>query len=193
MSERRVAIYGGSFDPPHIGHVLASTYVLTSQPVDEIWWIPVFNHAFDSKAGITPFEDRIAMCERAIHLLGPRAVVQTVERELGGVNRSIDTVRHLMRKYPNSSFRLVIGTDVLPERHLWKNFDELCELAPPIVLGRKSYPCPEGWEASPPLPNINSREIRSKLKRGQSTVGLLPNGVEHYIRKHSLYGVGKKS
>ena len=190
MNQRRIALYGGSFDPPHVAHVLASTYVLTAQPVDEIWWIPVFRHAFDSKSGMTPFEDRIAMCERATQLLGPRAVVLAVERELGGVSRTIDTIRHLMREYPDCSFRWVVGTDVLPERHLWKDFDGICELAPLIVLGRRGYPTPEGWQASPPLPNVNSREIRSRLRRGQPVEGLIPNSVEQYIQERELYRGG---
>ena len=188
MSTRRIAIYGGSFDPPHVAHVLASTYVLTTQPIDEVWWIPVYQHAFDSKSELTPFEDRIAMCEHATELLGPRAVVLPVERDLGGVSRTVDTIRHLMREHPDCEFRLVIGTDVLPETHLWKDFDQICELAPPIILGRRGYPAPDGTEVSPPLPNINSGDIRKRLRRNQTVDGLLPNGVRRYIRARQLYG-----
>jgi len=191
MSARRIALYGGSFDPPHVAHVLASTYVLTTQPIDEIWWIPVYQHAFDSKSGMTPFEDRIVMCERATELLGPRAVVLPIERELGGVSRTIDTTRHLIRQHPDCEFRLVIGTDVLPETHLWKDFDRLCELAPPIILGRRGYPAPKEMQVSPPLPNINSGDIRNKIRRNQSIDGLLPNAVTRYIHAHQLYGAAK--
>lgn len=190
---RRIALYGGTFDPPHVAHVLASTYVLTTQPIDEIWWIPVFNHAFSSKAEIAPFEERIALCERATHLLGPRAQVIPIERELGGINRSIDTTRHLMKTYPDCSFRLVIGTDILAETHLWKDFELLAELAPPIVLGRRGYPAPKSMRVSPALPNINSSEIRSRLRRGVSASDLLPTSVEQYILEHGLYGAKRSS
>ena len=127
------------------------------------------------------------MCHLAIGEMGPQVRISEVERELGGVNRTIDTVEHLQHTFPHLGFRIVIGTDVLQERHLWKEFDRLVELAPPIVLGRTDYPCPDGFEASPPFPNMNSTSIRNSLQEGRELKGQVPLEVEKYIREKNLY------
>ena len=168
-------------------HIQATRYVLQAVSIDEVWWVPVWSHAFDSKSAQTPYPHRLEMCRRAIQELGPRVRISEVERELGGTNRSIDTVEYLQKTLPNMDFRMVIGTDVLHERHLWKEFDRLIELAPPILLGREDYPCPEGFEASPPFPNVSSTAIRNAIKAGDSPVDAIPLAVEHYIRSEGLY------
>ena len=187
MKRQTVALYGGSFDPPHMVHLLATTYVLHALPVEEVWWIPVWKHAFESKSDLTPYSQRLEMCHLAIGEMGPQVKISEVERDMGGVNRTIDTVEHLQHTFPHLGFRIVIGTDVLQERHLWKEFDRLLELAPPIVLGRADYPCPSGFEASPPFPNINSTSIRNSLQEGQELKGQVPLEVEKYIRAKNLY------
>ncbi len=184
---RTIALFGGTFDPPHVCHVLASTYVLTCQDVDEIWWIPVFSHAFDSKSSISPFDERVLLCEKAIDILGPRAKVTTVEKEMGGTSRTIDTVRHLQTQYPDEHFRLVIGADILAESHLWKDFETLVKLAPPIVLGREGYQGTDAFEAGPELPNVNSGEIRSLVQKGEPFAHLVPRPVYNYIQENGLY------
>ena len=70
----RVALFGGSFNPPHVAHQLAALYVLETAPVDELWFVPAFEHAFGKP--LAPFDDRLAMCELAAAALGPRVARQ---------------------------------------------------------------------------------------------------------------------
>jgi nicotinic acid mononucleotide adenylyltransferase len=76
----RVALFGGSFNPPHAAHQLVALYVLETQPVDELWFVPTYAHPFGKQ--LATYEHRIAMCELAAAALGPRARVSQVEAEL---------------------------------------------------------------------------------------------------------------
>src|SRR6185436_15273951 len=102
----RVALYGGSFNPPHVAHQLAALYVLETQPVDELWFVPCFKHPFEK--ALEPFEDRLEMCRRAVAPLGPRARVSDVEGRLGGESKTLRTVNELLRQSPGLELHLVV-------------------------------------------------------------------------------------
>src|SRR2546430_4459271 len=90
-----IALFGGSFDPPHVGHLLAATYVLATEPVGELWLVPVHQHPFGKKLA-APFEHRVELCEALIADAGlRRARVSRVEAELGGEGRTVDLLEHL--------------------------------------------------------------------------------------------------
>ena len=91
----RVAIFGGSFNPPHAAHQLVALYVLETQPIDELWLVPVFAHPFNKQ--LAGFDDRVAMCELAVAALGARAKVSRAEAELAArpgfvASRTLDLV-----------------------------------------------------------------------------------------------------
>lgn len=182
---KTLAFFGGSFNPPHIAHVLASTFVLAMEEVDELWIVPCFRHPFSKS--LAPFEDRLAMCRMAFSWL-PRVRVSTIERELGGESRTIRTIRHLRGELPDWRLRLVIGTDIMSEAPRWSAFDELRQLAPPIVLARR------GWEAEGAservFPEISSTQIREALGRGDEAFAaswLTPPVLRHALER-DLYG-----
>jgi nicotinate-nucleotide adenylyltransferase len=180
----RVALFGGSFNPPHVAHLMAMLLVLETQPVDELWMIPTFRHAFGKE--LAPFEDRLEMCRRAARPLGPRVRISEVERDLGQAqSRSYDTVVELGRRHPGASFRLVVGEDILAERHAWHRWDDLAALAPPIVLGRAGRG--DGSAGRVALPAVSSTEARARVARGQSAVPLVPRAVMDYIAERGLY------
>lgn len=183
----RVALYGGSFNPPHVCHVMTVAYVLATAPVDEVWLVPVARHAFDKGRALVPYTLRHRMCELAMAPFGGRVRVSDVEQRLGGTSRTIDTVEHLLRERPELELRLVMGTDLLAERHLWKEFDRLERLAPPIVIGRQGAPAPPGYTASPALPAVASSDIRARIAQGDPPEGLLPRAVAAFIAEHGLY------
>src|SRR6185312_2197168 len=133
----RVAIFGGSFNPPHVAHQMAALYVLETAPVDELWLVPAVRHAFGK--ALAPFADRLAMCERAAAALGPRVRVSAIERELGGESRTLRTVRRLQQDHPADSFSLVIGADLLGEVPSWLGGAELQRTVPFIVVGRGGF------------------------------------------------------
>lgn len=186
-SAKRVGIFGGSFNPPHVAHVLAVTYVLSTEPVDEVFVVPVFQHPFSKD--LTPFEDRLQMCLRAFGGLS-RVTVSAVERELGGDSLTLRTVEHLAAAHPTWSFRLIIGSDVLSDLPKWHRFERIAELAPPIVLQRNGH---SGESSRVFLPELSSTAVRRMLMEDDQA-GLyhaLPTEVRRYIADHGLYREGR--
>lgn len=182
-----VYFFGGSFNPPHIAHVLSVAYVLSATDADEVLVVPCYLHPFGKE--LAPFEDRLAMCELAMGWL-PRTSVSAVERELGGESWTIRTVEHLKRTHPEWRLHLVMGADILGEGRRWQGFDRLVELAPPLVLGRAGI-THEG-APHPLLPQVSSSEIREALRTGrvEDIAPLVPREVLRYIAEHGLYREG---
>jgi nicotinate-nucleotide adenylyltransferase len=184
-SRRRVAIFGGSFNPPHVSHVLAVTYALSTAPIDEVLIVPVFQHPFAKE--LATFDDRFEMCRLAMGWL-PHVSVSDVERVLGGESRTLRTLEHLAETHPDWSLRLLIGADVLADAPKWHRFERVAELAPPIVLGRAGV---EGVDApAAVLPRGSSTEVREALAAGEleSLRSWVPARVLDYIVLHRLYG-----
>lgn len=183
MTTRRIAIYGGSFDPPHLGHVLSVAWALSAAEVDAVRIIPTWKHAFDKEHGAA-FDQRMSMCELAFDLFRD-VQVSDIERRLGGVSRTLHTLHALESEHPDTVFRLLIGADVLPTTARWHQWDEVVKVAPPLVIGRQGFPVPEGCPIS--IPNINSTDIRFGLANAGNITGLVPTTVIDYIRSHGLY------
>jgi nicotinate-nucleotide adenylyltransferase len=183
-----VAFFGGSFDPPHVAHVLAAAYVLSVGRFDRIVVVPVYEHAL--KKSHASFEDRLTMCERALGFL-PDVEICPVERQLGQPSFTLRTLRALGSEHPDWALRLVIGSDVLFETHKWHAFEEVVALAPPFVLGRQGaeHPLATGYV----LPDISSSRIRELLARRDEPqavaelAGLVPHQVIDFIDEHGLY------
>ena len=186
----RVALFGGSFNPPHVGHLLAATYVRAVAEVDELWLLPVHRHPFGK--ALAPFEARVALC-RALCDGVQGLSVSTVESELDGKGYTLNTVRHLQGAFPGHSFRLVIGADILADTPKWFGFDELVRRAPLIVLGRGGYDRPVADQATVldevPMPAVSSTEVRRRLSLGDDVSQLVPSRVLAEIRARRLYGV----
>jgi nicotinate-nucleotide adenylyltransferase len=183
----RVAIFGGSFNPPHLAHVLACAVVLSVEDVDRLLVVPTYQHPF-AKA-LEPFDDRVAMCELAMGWL-PRVEVVRLEEELGGESRTLRTLQHLAAAHPDWKLRLVIGTDVRAEAPRWFGFDAIEALAPPIVLGRAGAEGTAGADPGLLLPDVSSTQVRAVLARGDFALAsrLLPRAVLAHIRARALYG-----
>ena len=179
----RIALLGGSFNPPHVGHLMNAYYVLATREVDRVWLMPVHVHPFAKQ--LVPFEDRVRMCELAAQRFGGQVEVTRVEQEVPGKGRTVDTLEHLIARYPEHQFQLVIGTDILPERSKWKNFDRIQKLVEVVVVARAGFPSPEA--RGPTLPEVSSSEIRERLARGEDVSELVPREVLGYIAERRLY------
>jgi nicotinate-nucleotide adenylyltransferase len=196
---RRVAVFGGSFNPPHVAHVLAVVYALSTAPVDEVLVVPVYRHPFSKE--LASFEDRLEMCRLALEWL-PHVTVSTVERELGGESLTLNTVQHLAAEHPDWALRLLIGADVLGELPKWHRFDRIASIAPPLVLGRVGVVPPASMPGNAPipeaplpvLPRVSSTEIRAAIAAGDadSVRQRVPAAVLDYIGRHRLYA-GERS
>ncbi len=108
----RVGVYGGSFDPPHVAHVMAAAYACATGPLDRLLVVPVFAHAFNK--ALTPFEHRLRLCELAFEGLSAVSVCP-IESELPSPSRTLTTLQALARRQPGAELRLVIGADVLKD------------------------------------------------------------------------------
>jgi nicotinate-nucleotide adenylyltransferase len=179
----RVALYGGSFNPPHVAHQLAMTYVLaTARPrVERVWMIPTWKHPFEKQ--LAPFEHRVAMCRLAAEKLGSRVEVSRIEEELGGESYTLTTVKALRARFPQHDFALVIGADLVAERERWHGWSELKTLIEFIVVGRAGAPEVGGLQ----MPRVSSTELRLRLSRGEEIDGWMDADVVDYIRAHGLY------
>ena len=197
---KRVAVFGGSFNPPHVGHVLGVVYALSTAPIDEVLVVPVYQHPFAKD--LAPFADRLELCRLALGWL-PRVTISTLEEELGGESRTLRTVEHLRAVHPTFALRLLVGADVLGDLPKWHRWDRIAELAPPLVLVRNGVPPNAGqpgvtWvgerEGVPPqpvLPEVSSTKIREALSTGDldAVRGLVPASVLEHILARGLYGV----
>ena len=194
----RVAVYGGSFNPPHLGHVLGVVYALSTAPIDEVLVVPVYRHPFAKH--LAPYADRVAMCRLALGWI-PRVTISTVEEELGGESLTLRTLEHLAATRPGWALRLLVGSDVLADVPKWHRWDRISALAPPLVLGRAGAPAAEavvswvgGLDAPPDppmLPRVSSTEIRAALAEGRldAVRGLVPAKVLEHIAAARLYRV----
>jgi len=180
-----VAIYGGSFNPPHVAHVLACALVLAVEEVERVLVVPTFRHPFAKP--LAPYEDRIAMCALAFSGM-PGVEVSRVEQELGGESRTLYTLEHLAVTHATWKLRLVVGADILHEAPRWFGFEAITKLAPLIVLGRTGIDTPGA--GLPLLPEVSSTKVRESIARADwpAAARVVPRAVLSHIQERGLYG-----
>jgi nicotinate-nucleotide adenylyltransferase len=184
---REIALFGGSFNPPHMGHVFIAAHVLATEPIGQVWLLPCHEHAFGK--GLAPFDLRARMLEAVARPFGGRARVDLIERDLGGTSRTIDTVRELRRRHPGRRFAWVGGADLLEELPRWKEPEALARLVRFILLPRRGVSEPDGGRPLL-LPDISSTEVRARAARRLSLTGWVPEGARALIEHHQLYQDG---
>lgn len=182
----KIAILGGSFNPPHVCHLMICYYVLETTDVDKIWLVPCYRHAFDKE--LIAFHHRFNMCSLAVEIFNERITVSSVEEKQKGISWTIDTVRYLKTLYPDVTFEWLVGSDVTREFTSWKEFDDLQKMVTFRIIPRSGYleNVQEGHN-NLFFPNISSTMIRDRIKKGLSISHLVPKSVEKYIREHRLY------
>ncbi len=185
---KSVAIYGGSFDPPHVSHVLAAVYALKIGGFERVLVVPVFEHAFHKQ--LTAFEHRLRMCGLAF--AGIDGVeVSPVERDLVTPSLTLRTLEHLAALHSDWSMRLLVGSDVLGETAKWHAFERITQLAPPYVVARPRYEHPNSRAAL--LPDVSSTRVREALTTPSDPdheallAASVPRAVLAYIAEHRLY------
>jgi nicotinate-nucleotide adenylyltransferase len=180
----KVAVFGGSFNPPHVAHVLAVAFVLATEEIDRVLVVPTYRHPF-AKA-LAPYDDRVEMCALSMGWL-PRVEVSRVEEELGGESRTLRTLEHLQATHPEWSMRLLMGADLLLEAPRWFRFDAISAIAKPLVVGRVGVEI----QGAPPavLPAISSTDVRGKIagEKWEELAHLVPREVLALIRARRLY------
>lgn len=182
---KEIALLGGSFNPPHVGHLMAAWYVLATEPVAEVWLLPSFRHPFGK--ALAPFADRVRMCRLAAASIRGLHVC-AAEAELEGdplCGTTARTLEHLRQKHPDRAFALAVGTDILAETSKWYRWDRVQELARIVVVGRQGHEA--GAEGRPLLPAVSSTGVRERLARGEDVSHLVPRRVLEHVRAAGLY------
>ncbi|MFH1465999.1 MAG: nicotinate-nicotinamide nucleotide adenylyltransferase [Pseudomonadota bacterium] len=173
----RVGVYGGSFDPPHVGHAMVCGWLLWTGRVDEVLLVPTFSHAFDKQ--LRPFEERVRLCAALAADVGPRIGVDAIEASLPTPSFTLRTLRALAARRPEATLHLVVGADVLQQAGHWHRWEEVQRAFAPIVVGREGFPPVEG---APTFPGFSSTEVRRRLAEGAPVDHLLTAGVLALLR-----------
>lgn len=189
-----IGIFGGSFNPPHIAHLVVAETVRDQFGLEEIWWIPSFKPPHKDNVELASAEHRLAMTRRAT-ADNPAFKVLDIEIQRNGVSYTVDTLRVLQDDYPEASFWLIIGSDSLRNFDAWHRPDEIVERVPLIVYKRpgaiSSIVEPRFANrvrfADAPLFEVSGTEIRARRQRGRSIRYLVPEPVRQYIEEHDLY------
>lgn len=180
-----VALLGGSFNPPHVGHLMAALYMRATLGCDEVWLVPSFHHPFHKP--LAPFDDRVAMCEAMGADLGPWFKVSRAEEAVGKEGRTIELLEYLLPLHPGTSFQFVIGSDILADLPKWKAWDRVQQLVKVTVLYRAGYPAAEA--VGPPMAEVSSSAIRAAFEAGDAPSELVPRAVLAYARQKGLFGL----
>lgn len=195
-TRRRVGVLGGTFDPPHLGHLIVADQVLSALSLDEVMLVPA-NRPWQ-KVGqrtITPAEARLEMTALAI---GDSAglSVSGVELELGGPSYTSVTLDALSERDPDTEWLVVVGADAAAGLDTWHNTERLRSQATIVVVNRPGadFQPPTGWQwelVEIPSISISGTGIRRRVAQGASIRFLTPAAVVDYIVEHNLYrGVG---
>lgn len=168
----RIGVYGGSFHPPHVGHAMVAAWLRWTEQVDEVWLVPVFDHPFAKD--LAPFDARLAWCGALAETVGPWVRVVPIERELEGVSYTVRTLDALAQRHPDHSFRLVVGSDVLPTTPKWKDWDRIASVYQPLLVGRAGHGDVPG---APTFPQVSSTQVRAALAAGEDVSAWVPASV----------------
>jgi nicotinate-nucleotide adenylyltransferase len=182
MGSRCIAVYGGSFNPPHVGHLMVTAWLRWTGRSDAVWWVPVRGHPFAKD--LLEFDARVALCEGAVQGFDEVRVCG-VERDLPVPSYTIDTLDHLARMHPDVGLRLVVGADVLGQTAQWRRWDEIVARYPPIVVGRAGFPPVPGAIT---FPEVSSTDIRARVRAGEPVDHLVPSTILERVR--ALYSKG---
>lgn len=184
---KKVGLLGGTFDPPHLGHLTIAKTVYEKLNLDEIWFVPTYEPPHKRSAEASP-KHRLEMLKLLIKDYDHFSV-STVEFELKGQSYTIDTVKHLKEKHPNNEFYFIIGGDMIDYLPNWYKIDELFKLIQFVGVKRKGYQInehPHVLIVDMELVNISSTEIRNEIKNNHTPNGL-PEHIVKYIRENHLY------
>lgn len=186
----RIGILGGTFNPPHLGHLLMAEQVGRQLELDEVWMMPTAKPPHAPGKKTIASQHRLRMLELAI---GDNSFlkIQAYEVNKGGINYTVDTMRHFVEAYPESDFYFIIGADSANELDTWREIDELVQLVQFVGVRRPgqgpyigNYPIL--WVDSP-MVDLSSTEIRLRVYLEQSIRYQVPSEVEKYIYQHDLY------
>lgn len=199
----RVGIFGGTFDPVHMGHLLLAEQGREQGRLDEVWFVPAAHPPHKDQPDLTRFEQRVEML--ALAVVGNRAFrIEELEKERPGPSYTADTLAELRRRHPSDEFLLLVGSDTLLDLPNWYQPLRVLEQAGLLVVARPGSAVLTAAElrarlhapeevpvrlevVEMPLIDIASRDLRCRAAAGRSLRYFLPRAVECYIHDKRLY------
>ncbi len=199
----RIGIFGGTFDPVHLGHLIIAEQAREQARLDQVWFVPSARPPHKLEKPITPFDRRAEMLQLAV-AGQPNFLVDLIEKERPGPSFTADTLADVHRLRPGNDYCLILGADCLPDFPTWHEPERIVELSTLLVAARPGWPVWTGAQLAAalgladagkvrlvpiliPLIEISSRDLRTRASEGRSILYLVPRAVEVYIREKKLY------
>ncbi len=197
---KKTALFGGTFDPIHRGHITMALRLADALGLDDVILMPTFVPPHKIKASLADAEHRLAMCRIAADA-HPILSVSDMEITRGGASFTVDTLTTLAAQQPDTEWYLIVGADMFCTLRTWYRFDDIAKMATLCTVPRfgtdtaalKSYAeelIEQGvrcYIADDPVQPFSSTEIRQRLAAGEPIAEFLPDGVADYITQHGLY------
>jgi nicotinate-nucleotide adenylyltransferase len=197
----RVGVFGGTFDPPHVGHLLVATDALERLALDRMVLVPAGTQPLKAGAISADAPTRLAMTRRLVDR-DPRFEVDPIEIDRGGLSFMVDTLGALADRWSGAELFLLVGADVLATFDRWREPERVRQLATLVVLTRAADLSADAAEGAgtdqaliggPPQRirtrrvDVSSTEIRARVRAGQSIRGFVPESVADFIESAGLY------
>ena len=192
---KRIGILGGTFNPIHVGHMTIAEMVCEKLKLDKVIFVPSCLPPHKSNKNVASAGDRYRMVSLAVRK-NPHFEVSDYEVKKGGKSYSIDTVTHLKACYPSGTkFFFIIGRDLLPTLHTWKQIDDVLKMVSFVTLNRPGYKQEKSRikvrAISIPELQVSSSYVRKRITTGKTVQYLVPDNVLDYIHRKKLYKSGK--
>ena len=196
MTLNKLGIFGGGFDPIHIGHLVEAQYAAEELGLDKLLFIPTGDHPLKPQSASS--QDRLEMTRIAIEG-NPFFELSDIETKRAGKSYTIDTLQQVKKLFSAKEHYLIVGIDNADTFHKWHRMDEILDMCKVVVLSRMMTDdyvlLPSLLEKitilDSPIIETSSTEIRERLEDGKSIHYLVPDKVREYIDTHGLYGVKK--
>ena len=189
---QRIGLFGGSFDPIHLGHLLVAKAALEEMELTRLFFIPTAQSPFKPGGAVTAGGERLRLLRLA--LAGEtKCEIDEQEIKRGGVSYTIDTVRDYAGRYPQAELFYLVGADNVPQLPQWRDAQELARRVAFLVIPRPGeadaiFPDPFRGRTLKGFPlGISSSQIRARIKAGQEIGHLVPAAVAEAIRNNRLY------
>ena len=190
---RRIGIFGGSFNPIHVGHALIANYIVESGAIDMLWLMVSPQNPLKENSGLASDYHRLRMTELVSRRI-ESVTTSAFEFDLPKPSYTIDTLNSLKAKFPDDEFYLVIGADNWCLFDKWKNGKEIISKYHILIYPRRGYDilipeqyCDRVKVVDAPLIEVSSTQIRERLAQMKSVSFYVPEAVEKYIVKNKLY------
>lgn len=189
MKKRKIGILGGTFNPPHFGHLIMANEAYYTLGLEHVRFMPNAIAPHKEASGIDA-EKRVMMTRLAIdgH---PHFQLEDFEVSNGGVSYTYDTMAELIEQQPDCEFFFIIGGDMIDSLHTWHRIDELVELVQFVGIGRPGYEANTHYPImmiDSPEMHLSSTMLRNRVSVGRPLTFFVPEPVESFIRKERLYG-----